>query len=266
MKNITVKIKRYFLLIAGVVAIGFSVSGCAFIPTGYYLVAQVDPGIPHARTTYEWPCGNILRLNTVAIQDILADPDDEVLPPDLDRALKVFCIAQAYPVSLVYDVLFWPYELWRFYHRPPLTEEEKIEAIKKRDAVVLNIDMPREIRRNESFSVKISFAGILEGKNLVYRRSGQNFKVVFVAPTPVRHEAVAVLSGKPPADEPVTAGKVYEESFKVDAPELAWGRRYTVEVKFIPDEKIGNLHEDHCPRWVQVKLIDPSKQSNGKKR
>lgn len=149
MKNITVKIKRYFQLIAGVVIV-ISVSGCAFIPTGYYLVAQVDPGIPHARTTYEWPCGNILRLNTQAIQDILTEPDDEVLPPDLDRALKVFCIAQAYPVSLVYDVLLWPYELWRFYHRPPLTEEEKIEAIKKRNAAVLNIDMPREIRRNET--------------------------------------------------------------------------------------------------------------------
>lgn len=47
------KIKPLFLLIAGAVVIVLSTAGCAFIPTGYYLVAQVDPGIPHARTTYE---------------------------------------------------------------------------------------------------------------------------------------------------------------------------------------------------------------------
>lgn len=258
------KIKRLFLLIAWAVMIIFSVSGCAVIPTGYYILAQVDPALPEARTTYEWPCGNILRLNTIAIQEILAEPDDEVLPPDLDRALRVFCIAQAYPVSLVYDVVFWPYELWRYYHRPPLTEEEKIEAIKKRNATVLNIDMPREIRRNEPFVIKISFSGKVEGKNLIYRRNGQNFKVVFVAPIPHRHEAVAVLNGEPQTEEAVESGKVYEESFKVDAPALAWGRRYTVEVKFIPDEKISNQHEDHHPRWVQVKLIDDPKTNAGK--
>lgn len=260
MKTASTKIKRLFLLMAGAVMIIFSVSGCAVIPTGYYILAQVDPALPEARTTYEWPCGNILRLNTIAIQEILTEPDDEVLPPDLDRGLKIFCIAQAYPVSLVYDVVFWPYELWRYYHRPPLTEEE----IKKRDAVVLNIDMPREIRRNEPFSVKISFAGKLDGKNLVYRRNGQNFKVVFVAPIPHRHEAVAVLNGEPQTEEAVAPGKIYEESFKVDAPPLHSGRRYTVEIYFMPDEKISNLHEDHRPRWMQVRLIDAPK-ANGKK-
>ena len=250
------KVRHFFLLVAGVLLIAFSISGCAFIPTVGYFVFQFAPDLPEEkeRIIYEWPCGNIIHLNTVMIREILDEPDDEVLPPDLHRALQVFCIAQGYPVSLVYDVVLWPYELWRYYHQPPLTEEE----IKRHNAARLNIDMPREIRRNEPFTVRVSFAGNLEGKNLIYRRGGQNFKVVFVAPVPHRHEAVAVLKCEHSVEEPVEAGKVYEEVFKVDVPELASGRRYTVEVEFIPDKTIRISHEKHQPRWVQVRLVaDP---------
>ena len=135
MKTALAKIKRFFLLIAGTVMIAFSTSGCAFIPTGFYLVSQFDGNPCHIREGNEWPCGNIIHVTNRLIENVLTEPDDEVLPPDLDRALNVFCIAQAYPVSLVFDVAFWPYELWRYYHRPPIPDDPKTNGEKMEGAV-----------------------------------------------------------------------------------------------------------------------------------
>lgn len=211
------------------------------------------------RDAAQWPVGNVTRLNLEHLEDAWSKPDDYLLPPVLDRTLNSIVLMIDVPFSIIFDVLSLPWQWWRYYHLPALSEKEKSEELKRANAAVLNTEIPTEIRRNEPFEVKVSFAGKLEGKNLIYQRNGQNFKVVFTSPHAHSYEAVPLLNGKPLAAEKVTAGKVYVEKFRVDAPELYDGRRYLVKVKFIPDEAIDNLHDSHKPRWVQVTLIDPKK-------
>ena len=70
MKTALAKIKRFFLLIAGTVMIAFSTSGCAFIPTGFYLVSQFDGNPCHIREGNEWPCGNIIHVTNRLIENV----------------------------------------------------------------------------------------------------------------------------------------------------------------------------------------------------
>ena len=70
MEMTSTKIKRLFLLIAGAVMIIFSVSGCAFIPTGYYLVSQFDGNPCHIREGNEWSCGNIIHVTNRLIENV----------------------------------------------------------------------------------------------------------------------------------------------------------------------------------------------------
>ena len=211
------------------------------------------------RYAARWPVGNVTRLNLEHLEDAWSKPDDYLLPPALDRTLNSIVLVIDVPFSIVFDVVSFPGQWWRYYHLPTLSEKEKSEELKRANAAVLNTGIPTEIRRNEPFEVKVSFAGKLEGKNLLYQRNGQNFKVVFTSPHSASYEAVPLLNGKPPAAEKVTAGEVYVEKFRVDAPELCDGRHYWIRVEFIPDKTIDNLHDSHKPRWVQVILIDPKK-------
>lgn len=93
-------------------------SGCALAPAGIYIYRQCE-GEPEAvRQTNPLPIGNIVNLNTEWIKEACREEDD-LLPVWLDRSLNVFCMVQAYPVSLVFDLLLCPYQLWRYHHLPP---------------------------------------------------------------------------------------------------------------------------------------------------
>ena len=116
-------VKKAFLAIicAMIVLCGGS---CVLLPTGGYIAEQFSENPNRVRESNEWPCGNITRMTTVLLEDVMNEPDDYVLPPALDRSLKVVCIVFAYPVSLVFDVLSFPYQWWRYYHLPPTLEEK----------------------------------------------------------------------------------------------------------------------------------------------
>ena len=99
-------------------------SGCVLAPTWNYCHIQCSDNPSHIRESNEWPCGNITNMTTCLLQDALYGPDDYVLPPALDRFLNVTCIIPAYPVSLVFDVVTFPYQWWRYCHQPPLPENQ----------------------------------------------------------------------------------------------------------------------------------------------
>ena len=112
--------KRKILLNAAVLMTILLESSCAFIPTGLYVAGQFSSDFA-IRETNRWPCGNIIYGNTVMIRDAWEN-EDYLLPPWLDRTLNLICLVPAYPVSFVFDLVLWPYELWRHCHLPP---EEK---------------------------------------------------------------------------------------------------------------------------------------------
>ncbi len=109
------------------VAVMGMASGCILHPTGSYVAQQCSGNPRWVRESNERLYGNITRLTTQHIQDSLSGPDDAVLPPVLDHSLNILCIIPAYPVSIVFDVVSFPYQWWRFCHLPPLPEEEVLE-------------------------------------------------------------------------------------------------------------------------------------------
>ena len=119
--------RRIMLTAAAALLAALLDSGCAFIPTGLYVAGQFgsDSGI---RETNPWPCGNIIYGNTVLIRDAW-EHEDYLLPPWLDRTLNLICLVPAYPVSFVFDLSLWPYELWRHCQLPP--EEESPDEERK---------------------------------------------------------------------------------------------------------------------------------------
>ena len=101
-------------------------SGCAFAPAGVYIYRQCG-GEPEAvRQTNPLPFGNIVHLNTEWIEDACRE-EDCLLPVWLDRSLNVFCMVQGYPVSLVFDLLLCPYQLWRYHHLQPVEPPRSAE-------------------------------------------------------------------------------------------------------------------------------------------
>lgn len=109
--------KRNILLTAvAALMTALLVNSCAFIPTGLYVAGQFgsDSGI---RETNQWPCGNIIFGNTVLIRDAW-EQEDYLLPSWLDGTLNLICLVPAYPVSFVFDLVLWPYELWRHSNLP----------------------------------------------------------------------------------------------------------------------------------------------------
>ena len=100
-------------------------SSCAFIPTGLYVAGQFNSDFV-IRETNPWPCGNIIYGNTVMIRDAWEN-EDYLLPPWLDRTLNLICLVPAYPVSFVFDLVLWPYELWRHCQLAPEEKSQKEE-------------------------------------------------------------------------------------------------------------------------------------------
>ena len=119
--------KMHFLSVILLLLVLFG-SGCVFGPTVNYISVQCGDDPRLVCETNEWPCGNIIRLTTNLIEVANDEPDDYVLPPALDRALNVFCLVLAYPVSLVSDVITSPYQWWRYCHLPILSNDENGES------------------------------------------------------------------------------------------------------------------------------------------
>jgi|GEM_PF-3214304 len=117
--------KRKILLNATVLMTVLLVSSCSFIPTGLYVAGQFSSDFV-IRATNRWPCGNIIYGNTVMIRDAWEN-EDHLLPPWLDRTFNLICIVPAYPVSFVFDLAFWPYELWRHCQLAPEEKSQKEE-------------------------------------------------------------------------------------------------------------------------------------------
>ena len=120
------------------VLILFLCGGCCFVPSGLYIYRQCENEPQHVRQTNPLPVGNIVYLNTKMIE-VACNEEDHVLPTWLDRTLNVFCIVQGYPVSLVFDILLWPYQLWRYRHLPP---EEPPQPAKPEDKPVEVLAFP----------------------------------------------------------------------------------------------------------------------------
>lgn len=112
--------------------------GCCFVPSGLYIYRQCENEPQHVRQTNPLPVGNIVYLNTKMIE-VACNEEDYVLPTWLDRTLNIFCIIQGYPVSLVFDILLWPYQLWRYHHLPP---EEPPQPAKPEDKPVEVLAFP----------------------------------------------------------------------------------------------------------------------------
>ena len=95
--------------------------GCA---TSIYIGAQCSGEPENIVKTNQKPFGNLILLDCIMLDEIWEGPDDYLLPPWLDRSLNTICACLDFPISFVFDIITFPYQLWRYYHLPPLRTPE----------------------------------------------------------------------------------------------------------------------------------------------
>lgn len=112
--------KTHLLLFFVTIVVLLTCSGCA---TALYIGGQCSGNAKYIRETNVKVFGNILNGDCELMKDILEGPDDYVLPPWLDRSLNTICLCLDFPLSFVFDIITFPYQWWRYYHLPPLTDD-----------------------------------------------------------------------------------------------------------------------------------------------
>lgn len=115
-------LRRILVVIAAILLFGH---GCA---TPLYIAAQCSGEPENIVKTNLAPFGNIMLMDCMVINEIRNGPDDYLLPPWLDRSLNTICVCLDFPISFVFDIITFPYQLWRYYHLPPLPNTEKAKA------------------------------------------------------------------------------------------------------------------------------------------
>ena len=83
--------------------------GCT---TALYISVHASGEDDLIRQTSEWPVGNLVRLNTLAIGELWEEPEDDLFPPRLDETLSTLLYLVDYPISLTFDLLLFPWQIF----------------------------------------------------------------------------------------------------------------------------------------------------------
>jgi hypothetical protein len=105
-------------------------NSCVLAPTVLYTMTQTTDDDPqHVREANAWPCGNILHINTLCYDIAYEESKDpcykHLISPKFEYYLNVCSLTLSYPVSLVFDVLSFPYQIWRYGHLPPMEDDDE---------------------------------------------------------------------------------------------------------------------------------------------
>lgn len=112
--------KKCLLTIFTATLMMLSSSGCA---TALYIGEQCSGNPDYVRRSNLKIFGNIMNGDCEVMKETWNGPDDYVLPPWLHRSLNTASVCFDFPISFVFDVVTFPYQWWRYYHLPPITEK-----------------------------------------------------------------------------------------------------------------------------------------------